>query len=516
MVKGKICLSVAANTSTEFVDKATRAAGLASLIELRFDSLDPAELSGVWSGLFKIRKAYSGTVIATYRSSENGQGGFRYIPREKREAFWKSPEAHSVADWADVEADIDERCLLENGVPRFEKVIRSFHSFDGTLSEVELRATLSRLHSPVLKTIEQIAKIACVAEDITDSIPVWKLIEGDPGISDGTIALSMGEFGTWTRILGPAFGSLITYAPPPDGEETAPGQASYSDLRDLYRVEELDRSTAVYGITGFPARHSTSPYIHNRAFAHEDLNCVYLPLPARDLKAFFRRMVAPGTREIAWNLKGLSITHPHKQAVIELLDKVDDRASAIGAVNTVRIEENEMVGFNTDCAGFVQALSNGFGRLKDVSAGIIGTGGAARAAAYGLVSEGAEVTFFSRNRAGESLEFPDRSIPIRPLTDSDNCFSSIDILVNATPQGSKGVLENQTPALAVQMQNLQLAFDMVYNPKVTRFLREADDARIPSIGGIAMLIEQAILQFEIWTGRPAPLGVMKAAVLSRN
>ncbi len=207
----------------------------------------------------------------------------------------------------------------------------------------------------------------------------------------------MGEAGKWTRILGLAYGSPLTYASLESGTETAPGQISAKDLIEVYRVKELDEQTEIYGIIGNPVSHSLSPYMHNAAFKHHKLNAVYIPFEVSNLDEFIKRMVRTETREIDWNLKGFRVTIPHKEAIMKYLDFIDEDAKKIGAVNTVHIVEGKLYGYNTDANGFIEPLRNAYGDLKDANVGIIGNGGAARACIYALKKEGANVTIFARN-----------------------------------------------------------------------------------------------------------------------
>ena len=206
------------------------------------------------------------------------------------------------------------------------------------------------------------------------------------------IPIAMGESGKWTRILGLAHGAFMTYAALDTGKETAPGQVSAKDLIEVYRAKELDENTEVYGIIGGNTSYSMSPYIHNAAFKFHKLNAVFVPLQMQNLDEFIKRMVRAETREIDLNFKGFAVTIPHKQNIIKHLDYLDDSAKKIGAVNTVKIENGKLYGYNTDAHGFIEPLKNAYGNLKNTKVAILGAGGAARACIYALKKEGAEVT----------------------------------------------------------------------------------------------------------------------------
>jgi len=505
MGNGKICASVSAETAGEFVSLALEASRDFSFVELRFDALAPDQLSTAIEKLSSTKPGLDATIVGTFRSSENGQGGFRDIPVSERTAFWMNESVRLVVDWADVEADIPAACLLADGDPAFEQVIRSHHDFAKIPDGIEIREITSSLLSA--GPVSPIIKIACTPEDSADAISIFDLILDDASV----IAIAMGEFGMWTRVLGPAFGSPLAYASVAPGSATAPGQISGEEMASLYRVESLSRQTAVYGILGRSAIHSMSPYLHNPAFAEVELDAVYLPLPARDAERFFKEMVSPRTRKLRWNLRGLSVTHPHKEAVAGLVDELSGSAAEIGAVNTVKVEEGKTIGLNTDADGFLAPLQRYLPEIGDMGFGIIGTGGAAKAAAFALKRLGADVTFFSRDPSSARISDERFGAGLRQLEDGYADLAGIDVLVNASPVGMRGRLEGTSPVKASLLQNLHLVYDMVYNPESTRFLRDASEAGVRSIGGLEMLVEQAAMQFEIWTGKKAPKDIMTSS-----
>src|SRR6185503_6784508 len=178
---------------------------------------------------------------------------------------------------------------------------------------------------------------------------------------------------------------------------TAPGQILASELRSVYRINQINRDTVVTGLVGLPAMHSVSPHMHNAAFAAANLDAVYLPLEVSNLGTFMKRMVDKRSREFDWNLRGLSITAPHKVEVMQYLDWIDADAKAIGAVNTIVLENEQLLGYNTDCDGLVEPLLKRVGALDDARVAVIGAGGAANAAVYALREQKAEVTLYARD-----------------------------------------------------------------------------------------------------------------------
>ena len=220
-------------------------------------------------------------------------------------------------------------------------------------------------------------------------------------------------------------------------------------------------------------------------------------------------MVRAETREVDLNFAGFSVTNPHKQAVIAHLDEIDETANQIGAVNTVRIENGKLFGFNTDAPGFITPLKALYGDLSDAKVAVVGAGGAARACVYSLVKAGAAVSVHARD-IGKAADLADSfDVRIEPIPDT---FIGFDIVVNCTPLGTKGDTEDKTIATADQLAGVKLVYDLVYNPAETLLIREAKTAGVKTLGGLEMLIAQGAEQFRIWTGRDAPLEAMTAAV----
>lgn len=497
MNDGKICVSVCAATADEFNSKAREAAGLADLTELRFDCLAENEFE-------RVEVAFDERIILTFRPKE--QGGAREISLEDRHDFWNSAAEFSGAD---LEEDMIENAMFRGFSPK----ICSFHDLSGSPSN------LSEIFERLASTGTDVVKIAILADDITDGIGVWKLLELAQVQNRRVIPIAMGEAGKWTRILGLAHGAFLTYASMEPGSETAPGQLTVDALREIYRVKELDRETEVYGLIGGNTSHSMSPYIHNPAFQSAGKNAVFIPLQVGNVGEFMRRMVKTGTREIDLNFRGFAVTIPHKQSVIPYLDSIDETAQAIGAVNTIKIENGKLRGYNTDAAGFIEPLIRVRGDLRGAKVAVIGAGGAARACVHALKKQGSDVMVFARDNAKatelaaefevESSEYPDENHRYSPI------YGAFDILVNATPVGMRGRAENETPATAEQLAGLDLVYDLVYTPLRTKLMEEAEKALAGTLNGLEMLVEQAAEQQLIWTGARPETSSIHASALAR-
>jgi 3-dehydroquinate dehydratase/shikimate dehydrogenase len=509
MNNGKICVSVCAETAEELIEQIKRAENLADVIEIRFDCVKDIEEANLWRIIGNIRKHFRGKLLATFRPLS--QGGKQNLSFTEREKFWIHSHVFEFVDWADLESDFSEDKINSLWGKAFKQIIKSLHDFSGVPNNLpEIYTKLSEN--------DEIPKIAVQTDDITDAIAVWKLLEQAKSKNKEIIPIAMGEAGKWTRILGLAHGAFMTYAALDSGQETAPGQVSARDLREVYRVKELDENTEIYGILGSNTSVSMSPYIHNAAFKYHNLNSVFVPLQVHNLDEFMNRMVKLETREIELNFRGFSVTIPHKQAIIKHLDFLDETARKIGAVNTVKIVDGKLYGYNTDAHGFIEPLKNSYGDLSKTRVAVLGAGGAARACVYALKKEGANVTVFARNVEKAKTFADEFEIELKPFTVHHSPFAiyeDFDILVNTTPLGMKGKAESETPATAEQLKGLHLVYDLVYIPSQTALMTAADTAEVPKIGGLAMLIAQAIEQQKIWTELDAPMKEMSRAVLER-
>ncbi len=264
----------------------------------------------------------------------------------------------------------------------------------------------------------------------------------------------------------------------------------------------IDAQTKYVAIFGDPISHSLSPQMHNAAFNHLGLNMAYLAFKvdqAADAATAMRRL----------GIFGASITVPHKESIIPHLDGLDEMSRAIGAVNTVLVQEGRLLGYNTDWLGAVRAVEQ-VTDLAGKSCLILGAGGAARAAIYGLQRKSVEVLLMNRNEARG-----------RTLAAKMNCSfvnwqswgqTDVGLVINATPAGmsTKG---DQSLVPRHWLQAGMVVMDMVYYPVETRLLRDAKAAGCLCVSGLDMLLYQGTAQFEIWTGKEAPVEVMRQTLM---
>lgn len=268
----------------------------------------------------------------------------------------------------------------------------------------------------------------------------------------------------------------------------------------------INGETAVYGILGNPVSHSLSPVMHNAAFSALAENRIYLPFQVEDIAQAVQGLKA-------LNIRGASVTIPHKEAVIPFLDEIDPVALKIGAVNTLEVLPGErgkkLRGSNSDWVGANRALSAHL-ELADERVIVLGAGGSARAIAFGLLEAGAKVLLCSRTESRGRNLAADLGCDWQPLARAEELPGTV--LVNAT---SVGMIPNESGCLMStrSLEKFRLVMDIVYSPLETRLLREARTAGCQVVQGLDMLLYQGAAQFELWTGRSAPIEVMRQALL---
>lgn len=281
---------------------------------------------------------------------------------------------------------------------------------------------------------------------------------------------------------------------------------------------EINTHTKLCGLLGNPVEHSLSPAIHNAAFQKLGLNFVYLAFRVEDIEGAIRGIRALG------NLRGFSVTIPHKVAVVPYLDDIETTARHIGSVNTIVVENGKLTGYNTDASGAIRALEEAGVSLPGQRVLLLGSGGAARAIAFALgagtgidgltilgVDEKERRGLVADLKARTSLHLADGPICEDTLRRG---IQDSSILLHCTPLGMYPKIEETCVPAHLLSPHLTV-MDIVYNPLETRLLREARGVGCRTIRGLEMFLNQAVAQFELWTGRAAPTDVMRAVLESR-
>jgi 3-dehydroquinate dehydratase / shikimate dehydrogenase len=482
----RLCVAVIGSDASNLLERAESVVRDNPFLEFRLDYLiQPA------TALPKLRHFLElhpeATVIATCRRAVNG-GKFKGSVQAQLDILVKA--ADSGFQLVDIEIQSaqelkrDQFTDLKNRVG----VILSFHDFKSTKKLEEQFAGMHELPADFYKVVT-------TATNLYDNVTMMKFLQAHSGKHE-MVGLCMGEQGIISRVLGVRAGSVFTFGAAAEGEETAPGQVTLSDLRDTYRIETVEASTQVYGVAGDPVSQSLSPIMMNAAFRRETVNAVFLALHAKNLKDLLAC-----ANDIP--IRGMSITMPYKEAIVEALSNSDPLTRQIGACNTVvRSAEGKLYGFNTDVAGIVTPLEQRM-HLAGKRILVVGAGGAARAAVFGLRGREAEV--FVVNRTPEKAQSLARQAKAKYVKRADLAKLSFDVIINATPLGMNG--KGQLP-LDEKELNTHYVFDLVYTPAETKLIKLAKAKGLQVIPGLEMFVQQGARQFEIWTGKPAPVAEM--------
>ncbi|HKN73446.1 MAG TPA: shikimate dehydrogenase [Terriglobales bacterium] len=486
----KVCLALSGDTADDMVATAESMARDNPFIEFRLDYLKQPSAALPKIHRFLETHQYV-TAIGTCRRADNG-GKFKGSLASQLEVLTK---AHAAGcQLVDLELQSASKAKPE-AIARLRSraaLILSFHDFRATRN---LDETLGKM----LKIPADFYKVVSTATTLSDNVVMMKFLQAQSG-KHALIGLCMGEQGIISRVLSVRAGSAFTFAAVSADLKTAPGQVSARDLRSIYRIDQVDAATRIYGVAGDPIEHSLSPVIMNTALRRENVNGVYLPLHAKALKELIHCV-----REIP--LHGLSITMPYKQAILPYLDNTDAHTAKIGACNTVvRGQDGKLYGFNTDVAGVVRPLEQRLS-IENAKVLVLGAGGAARAAVFGLKERGAEVWIL--NRTSAKAQKLARQAKSRTIKRADLRKIAFDVIINATPVGMGNTRDCPLKDDEIQAN---VVFDMVYDPVETHFLQVARAKGIAVIPGVEMFVQQAARQFEIWTGKPAPAGDMLRAV----
>ncbi len=475
-----LCVSVAGPTIGQAKAQIETANTYRCAVELRVDLLEERSLETI----SRLQTIVAGPLVLTFRTQAQGGGG-RVSAAEY--ALFLRQLIRLNPQYLDVEYHLPEAEVMNLAkLSPNTKILVSYHNFENM--------TVPENIFPKMENV--LYKAACMTCRSSDSLSLMSLMAQQ---SD-RIHIGMGEHGAAARIAAKKFNHPLSFCTAgKEGVIAAPGQVAVKDLFQTYRWEAIGSNTALYGLIGDPITRSISHKSHNLAFDHLQQDAVYVKMrvPAAELEEFCCKL-----RNAYFC--GLSVTMPLKEQIIPFLQAVDPDAARIGAVNTLRIEQGRITGYNTDGTGALNAIEEHvpiFGK----KIGMIGAGGAAKAIAYEAVRRGAQVTVFNRT--------PERAAQLAQNLNCQACDlgeisqkGPFDLLINCTP------VDPQIP-----MQDLahaQYAMDISTLPVLTPFLAQAQQAGCKLIYGYEMFTHQAAGQFNLWFGNnPSHLRALKAAVL---
>ncbi len=479
-----ICIPIIANNLADALHDMTEAAKVADIVELRIDYIKNVDLK-------RLLEKRTKPVIVTNRPVREG-GKFDGSEEERVELLKLAVQLQ--ADYVDVEHDSIQHLCRDTAHRVPAKIIVSYHNFRETPDD------LTGIYKRLSQSGADIVKIVTHANNITDNVRIYQLLQQS---QMPVISFCMGELGIISRILYKRFGSYLTFASLQAGKESAPGQINVHELLNTYQAQKQDKHSAIYGLIGNPVSHSISPIIHNTLFREMNFNSIYVPFKVGTIGDFIREF-----RKL--DIKGYSVTIPHKESVINHLDAIDPIAKKIGAVNTIVNVDGQLAGYNTDCEAAIKVLEGADSRgerpfpltkhahLRGKKVAIVGAGGVARAIAFGLKERQAQITIINRNyERAQSLA---RNVGCIARKINDPQAFDTDILINATPVGMFPKI-NETPIDKHKLKPGMIVFDTIYNPIETKLLRDAKAQGCRTVSGLSMFAYQAAAQFKLWTGQ---------------
>jgi 3-dehydroquinate dehydratase/shikimate dehydrogenase len=485
----------------------------AEMLELRTDYIEALDINKL-KELIAAAKQTGLPIIVTCR--DTAQGGQNNLPALLRRQIL----AEAVKLGADLIDCEFANFLKEDFGQTIKKVLAENKKTKLILSEHNFKEPIENLYE-VYEEIysvfpQAIAKTAYQAKHINDCFDAFDILRE---YGDKAIAICMGRFGIISRIIAKKLNAFLTFASIAEDQATAEGQLTIEKMKNLYRYDSINSDTELFGVIADPVEHSISPAVLNACFAAEKMNKVYLPLLVTDGQAGFDEFLDSLTARAWLNFRGFSVTIPHKVSALEYAQKkgeyIEPVAIQIGAVNTLVIGTNERItGFNTDCAGAMDALTNTMGitkkQLHNKTAAVLGAGGAARAIVAGLADAGAKITIYNRtiSKAQELAEdFECRFASLEKIEETD-----AQIIINCTSVGMFPKID-ASPLPAKCLKPSMIVFDTVYNPLETLLLKQAKQTGAKIVMGSEMFIGQAAEQFKLFTYKDCPMEVLRKAAI---
>lgn len=466
----------------------------ADWIEIRLDG--PSGLPWDLRGFF----AFPKPCMATVRAAD--EGGRSHADDETRNALLRRA-LKAGARAIDVEAwNPEARQLVREAHEAGARALVSFHDLSGTPSSDRILATFREARALGADWVKGAVTLTG-PQDAVQLLEAARTAQAE-GIPYALMAVN----DPFLRLLAPGLGMSLCYGSVPGAPAATVGQVPVPDLKWAHHAaitRDITPATRPAYLLGHPVSHSKSPRMQNAAFAAAGVDARYLAL---DVAPWNLAAILAGFR--AAPPLGANVTVPHKIAVAGLVDKLDLSAEQAGAVNTLEFRDGRVVGHNTDGAGALDALAEAGVKVRDARTLVMGAGGAARAVAFALRDAGAVVTV--TNRTGEKAEVLAREggFTTIPWDRVPDVLRAVDLLVNATTLGLKG--EEETPCDPRRLLPNSAVLDCVYRPGGTRLVGLARKAGLLAVPGEAMLLHQGARAFSIWTGKPAPVAVMRAAL----
>lgn len=468
-----ICISIAPKSMRQaelLIDKASKKT---ELVEIRLENINNLNLEKIVT-TSRVKK------IITIRPNDNYSKGERIA--------LLSEAIRLGAEYVDIELDSGNAAvknILDETKKYNTKVILSYHNFK------KVPRNLERIYEKLKLFQADIIKIAVFANDITDNLQIFKLLNRAKKERVNLIALCLSEKGEISRIFASKFGSYLTYCSLDEGLETATGQISIDKMERVFNYHQINKKTKIFGLAGNPISHSKGVYFHNEYFFKKKANAVYVNILVGDFKNFISLYKK--------YFSGLSITIPFKEVASKSVDQLSDEAKNIKSINTIIKKNNKLFGYNTDAEALLKILKDANTRGK--AAAILGTGGTARTAIYCFKKTGANVIIFGRNSSKAKMlakEFDCSYSNLKSLTEKFVEKDKIDILINTTTIGMLPNINSMPISPKILNKNM-LVVDFVYTPSNTKLIKSAIKKGCKTINGLEIFEKQAKLQQKLFT-----------------
>ncbi|XP_062087181.1 bifunctional 3-dehydroquinate dehydratase/shikimate dehydrogenase, chloroplastic-like isoform X2 [Humulus lupulus] len=415
-------------------------------------------------------------------------------------------------EFVEMEYEVASDIAMVEHMPVNSQIIVSSYVNGSKPSSEKLGNLIACMQSTGADVIRLIVEV----HNITDVAPIFQMLTH---CQVPLIATAVGSRGLISQLLAPKFGGFLVYGYLKS--HPIPGLPTLASIKQVYELEHVNEYTKVFGLISNPVGHSKGPILHNPALRHIGYNGIYVPMMVDNVNEFFKTYTS-------MDFAGFSVGIPHKEKVVKCCDEVHPLAKSIGAVNTLvrRPSDGKLIGYNTDSEACITAIEDAL-REREVADGVVshasspisgklfvlmGAGGAGRALAFGARDRGARVVIFNRNyeRAKALALAVSGEAHSSEVLDSF-CPEKGMIFANASSIGMEPNT-NESPISKEALRAYNLVFDAVYTPRNTRLLQEAAEVGAIVVSGVEMFIRQAIGQFSLFTGVPAPENVMRKLV----
>ncbi len=477
----RLCLSIAPDSIDEALVLLRRHRRDAELIEVRIDGLRTPDLG-------RLLKTPRPPLIITNRIAEEGG---RFTGPADEEVRLLREAIRLGAEYVDIELRWGARLIRSlQTIAVKTRFIISHHDLDRHTPNI------FQIYDKARKIGADVVKIAYPANTLRDNDRIFELYDRARKDRQALIAIAMGPYGQISRILPARSNAFLTYASLNDAGKSAPGQLNARDLTSTFRIQSINRRTAMFGLLGNPVSHSRGIIFHNDVFRKKKLNAVYVNVLCDDLDHFFDRYM----RLFA----GMSVTMPFKDDVIRFLDRVSDESRVLGAVNTIVRKNGRLIGSNTDLPAITTLLKKNIS-LRGADVTVIGTGATAATMVYAAQSLGGSVTVLGRDAAKARLLSGRYGVSWAPIEELPRlkCKLLISAIPSVAPTDDgmrkdpgKDVICNLLPDSLFRTG--MTIFDASYGPGLTPLLQRAKSSGCGIIRGVDLFTAQARLQSRVF------------------